>query len=346
MAERVVERVHHPVGDIVDRAVAGARHDLRRVREGGALVGRADELELGHGGEHGLGALLGAVEIARRRQPRRRLDQAGEQRGFGERNVARRLAEIALRGLLDAVGAGAEIDAVEIELEDLGLGEFPFQPERQQHLLQLAVDRALLRQKQILRQLLGDGGAALAHAAVQDVGDERARDAEGVDAVVLVEAAVLDGDEGLRHVTRQVLERQRLAGEVAAARQRAALGIDDLDRRRPLGDFERLDRRQMRADIDHGADAADREPQSEHRAPSRSRARSASGAACAACALWRDAARARRLARGSARSAGALSNTGSRRAPFPRLCAIGDPARNAGATLAAGPQARTLERAI
>ena len=260
MADRVVERVHHPVGDVVDRPVAGARHDLRRVREGGALVRRADELELGHGGEHRLLALLGAVEIARRRQPRRRLDQAGEQRGLGERNIARRLAEVTLRGLLDAVGAGAEINAVEIELEDLTLGEFPLQPDRQQHLLQLAVDRALLRQKQILRQLLGDGGAALAHAAVQDIGDERARDPEGVDAVVLVKAAVLDGDEGLRHVTRQVLERQWLTGEVAAARQRAALGIDDLDRRRPLGDFERLDRRQVRADIDHRADAADGEP--------------------------------------------------------------------------------------
>jgi len=35
--------------------------------------------------------------------------------------VFRALAEIALRGGIDPIGAGAEIDAVEIELEDLGL---------------------------------------------------------------------------------------------------------------------------------------------------------------------------------------------------------------------------------
>ena len=47
------------------------------------------------------------------------LHQAGQHRGLGERHLARRLAEIALRRRLDAIGAGAEIDAVEIELEDL-----------------------------------------------------------------------------------------------------------------------------------------------------------------------------------------------------------------------------------
>ena len=52
------------------------------------------------------------------------LHEAGEQRRFGKRQLPRRFAEIALRSLLDAVGAGAEIDAVEIKLEDLRLGEF------------------------------------------------------------------------------------------------------------------------------------------------------------------------------------------------------------------------------
>ena len=75
----------------------------------------------GHGGEHDLRAPLGAVGIAGRRQPRRRLDEAGEHRRFGELHLARGLAEIALRGRLDAVGAGAEIDAVEIELENFVL---------------------------------------------------------------------------------------------------------------------------------------------------------------------------------------------------------------------------------
>ena len=99
---------------------------------------------------------------------------------------ARRLAEIALRGLLDAVGAGAEIDAVEIHLEDLRLGELTLEPQRQQRFLELAVDRALLRQEEILGELLRDGRAALRDGAVQDVGDESAPDAERVDAVMFV----------------------------------------------------------------------------------------------------------------------------------------------------------------
>ena len=83
-----------------------------------------------------------------------------------ERPLPRRLDEIALRRALDAVGAGAEIDAVEIEFENLGLGEFVFEPEREHHLLQFARDRALLRQEQILGELLGDGRSALCGAAV------------------------------------------------------------------------------------------------------------------------------------------------------------------------------------
>ena len=47
------------------------------------------------------------------------------------------MAEIFLRRRLDAVGAGAEIDAVEVELEDLVLGVFMLEPQRQNRLLDL-----------------------------------------------------------------------------------------------------------------------------------------------------------------------------------------------------------------
>ncbi len=82
----------------------------------------------------------------------------------GDRHVLRRLAEIALRRGLDAIGAGAEIDAVEIELEDLVLGIFALQPEREFDFLQLARKRALLGQEQVLRELLGQRRAALRDA--------------------------------------------------------------------------------------------------------------------------------------------------------------------------------------
>ena len=211
--------------------------------------------------------LFGAVEVAGGGKPRRRLHQAGEQGRLGQAEFFGVFAEIALRGLLDAVGAGAEIDAVKIELEDLRLGEFALQPDREHRLLQLAVNGALLRQKKILRQLLRDGGGALGHAAVQDIGDERARDAVRIDAVMLIEAAVLDGDEGFRHVARQIFQGQHGAAVIAAGGERAAMHVDDLDRGRPLGDFQRLDRRQMRAGPGNGANAADDQPQRQHQAP-------------------------------------------------------------------------------
>ncbi len=141
------------------------------------------------------------------------------------------------------------------------------QPEREFDFLQLALQRALLGQEQVLGELLGQRRAALRDAAMQDVGDRRARDAERVDAVMRIEAAVLDGDEGLRQIGRQILQRDIGAGHFAARRQHAAVEADDLDGRRPLRNFQRLDRRQMRADPDHDADDGDRRPQAEHRAP-------------------------------------------------------------------------------
>ena len=105
---------------------------------------------------------------------RRRLEQAGEHRGFGEVHVARGLVEVVLRRRVDAEGAAAHIGAVEIELEDLVLGEPRLEPDREERLLDLALDGALVGQEQVLGELLRDRGAALHHAAGARVG-QRAR---------------------------------------------------------------------------------------------------------------------------------------------------------------------------
>ena len=160
--------------------------------------------------------------IAARRQPRRRFDQAREHRRLGDLHLAGGFAEIALRRGFDAIGAGAEIDAVEIELEDFWLLlNLRSSQTRQHHLLHLAQERALLGQEQVLGELLGDGRAALRDAAVQDVGHRGAREPDRIDAVVAVEAAVLDRDERLRQIGRQLLERHVGAAHFAARRQRS-----------------------------------------------------------------------------------------------------------------------------
>ena len=131
---------------------------------------------LGHRGDHLGRAFGGGAGIAVGRELRRRLHQAGEHRGLLQRDLPRAVAEIFLRGGLDPVGAGAEIDAVQVEFEDLILGIFVLEPEREDRFLNLARQRALLRQKQVLGELLGDRRAALDPAAMEDVAKSGARD--------------------------------------------------------------------------------------------------------------------------------------------------------------------------
>src|SRR5262249_56794941 len=116
---------------------------------------------------------------------------------FGDPHLARRLAEIALRGRFDPVGAGAEIDAVEIKLKNLRLAEPALEPERQHELLHLAPERALLGEKQVLCELLGNRRAALRHAAAKHVGRGGAHESDRIDAGMAVKTPILHRDEYL-----------------------------------------------------------------------------------------------------------------------------------------------------
>jgi hypothetical protein len=119
------------------------------------------------------------------------------------------------------------IGAVEIELEDLVLGQAPFQPDREEGLVDLALDGALVAQEQVLGELLGDRGAALADAAGLGVGDEGARGAGDVDAEMLVEAAVLGRQRRLDQHVRKVFQRDRIVVLDAAAADRVAVAIEE-----------------------------------------------------------------------------------------------------------------------
>ncbi|MGY3422555.1 hypothetical protein ACVWZW_003030 [Bradyrhizobium sp. F1.13.4] len=157
----------------------------------------------------------------------RRLEQAGEHRGFGERHVTCRFVEVEMRGAVDAEGAAAHIGAVEIQLEDFVLGQAPFQPDREEGFVDLALDGALVAQEQVLGELLGDRGAALADAAGLGVGDERARGAGDVDAEMLVEAAVLGRERRLDQHVRKIFQRDRIVVLDAAAADRVAVAVEE-----------------------------------------------------------------------------------------------------------------------
>src|SRR5439155_18087177 len=106
-------------------------------------------------------------------------------------------AEVNPRRRLDAVGALAEIDRVEVLGEDLVLRPLALELIGKRRLLKLLEDRAvLLGEQRVLHELLGDRRAPLRGALLADVLPHGARDSLIVDALVLVEALVLDRDHG------------------------------------------------------------------------------------------------------------------------------------------------------
>ncbi|EHJ62675.1 hypothetical protein NSU_0187 [Novosphingobium pentaromativorans US6-1] len=151
-----------------------------------------------------LGMLLAAVDFRRARQDRK------ESR-LAERQLIDVLVEISARGGLHAERTTAQRDLVEIELEDLLLGQHAFDAAGQHHFLQLAGDRVLVANQNVLGDLLGDSRAtlgALTAAVLGDVVDHRARKAAEIDAAMGPERAVLRREEGVHQRTRKIDEAQ------------------------------------------------------------------------------------------------------------------------------------------
>src|SRR5690606_24180630 len=96
------------------------------------------------------GALAGEVDIIRGRIMRGRLEKSSQHRGFRKGEGTGGLLEKTLRGRLNAIGAAAEIDAVQIERENLLLAVARLQPDGEQHFPQLAADRAVGLEKDVL----------------------------------------------------------------------------------------------------------------------------------------------------------------------------------------------------
>src|SRR6266700_1616264 len=133
--------------------------------------------------------------------------EPSEQRALLELEIIGRFSKIAARPQLDAPRAAAEIDGIEIELEDFRLAERALDPRRHDHLADLALVGEVIAHQQVLHDLLGDGRAALRPPGLGEAIDEGADQAALVDPVVLVEAFVLGREEGFLHVLGDIGER-------------------------------------------------------------------------------------------------------------------------------------------
>ncbi len=172
----------------------GRRRHLRRrrarVREGGHQVGVA------------LGQGPAPQEVAR---------VVAQRAGHDDRQAAelvalqpgRRLAEVVAGRRADPVHPGAELDAVQVQLQDAPLGQQQVHLQGGPGLRVLPQVRAVLGQPEGPGQLHGDGGAAAVHVAQRAVHLPGLPQGPQLHARVLVEGVVLQAHEHELGVARQ-----------------------------------------------------------------------------------------------------------------------------------------------
>ena len=137
----------------------------------------------------------------------RRLDQPGEQRGLGHRDLGGVLAEVAERCGLDAVEPVAEIHLVEIHREDFVLRVLTLETRGDEDLGELAANGLVGGQEALSGELLRDRAAALSQAAFEDVVQGGAANADDIDTAVVVEALILDREDRLHEPGRDFRQR-------------------------------------------------------------------------------------------------------------------------------------------
>ena len=170
--------------------------DLRGIGHGFRVARFIDESVGQHAAEYVEPAALGGGRVSVGGVIAGALGEPGQERGFRDREVLDVLAKIVPGGLPDSPGAVAEIDLVDVEIENFVLGEEFLDPPGQHHLADLAPESALGAEQQALDRLLGDGGRALLDPASQQVGPGGAQDRRVVQAFVFKEGFVLGGDKG------------------------------------------------------------------------------------------------------------------------------------------------------
>lgn len=144
------------------------------------------------------------------------LDGCGEERRLIRREVADILVVVGFRGRLDAVGVPSEVDGVEVLLQDplLALGAVDL--ERDDDLLEFALDGLLLAEPFVVvaDELLGDGGSAL-ELLSSDGGPHRTRRTGDGHARLVPEPAVLRGEDGVLDVLGNLVEGDRFTVDAA-----------------------------------------------------------------------------------------------------------------------------------
>ena len=145
--------------------------------------------------------ILNAVE---RVVVRRQIRYADNGSGFGNGKILCVLTEVGLCRRLHAVAALAEIHGVEVPFENLFLIVLLLEVQRLEYLQKLSLNGDIILLGEVLDKLLGYRRAAEGRAAGEHV-KRRVRRSEPVNALMRVKALVLDGDERILHVLRNLI---------------------------------------------------------------------------------------------------------------------------------------------
>ena len=163
-----------------------------------------DVVQILHAPQHVLLAQLGPFRIDHRVVGRGSLGQPGEHGGFGEVQLRQGPAEIGLRGRGEAVGALPEINLVDVEFENLVLGQIVLDLHRQQGLAELAREGLFAGQEEVAGHLHGDRAGAFPRAP--EIGEDGAGNAGIVHSAMVVECVVLRRQDRLPHRRRNCLD--------------------------------------------------------------------------------------------------------------------------------------------
>ena len=98
---------------------------------------------------------------------------------------------------------------IHIELKDFLLRILTLQLKRQKHFLNLALQRAILRQIGIFSKLLRNRRAALRDGTPANIRPNRTHDAAWIDARMVVEAIILNRDKRILEILRNIVDAHR-----------------------------------------------------------------------------------------------------------------------------------------
>ena len=197
----------------LDREPVDLRGD-RRIAGGVVLVLR-DVAELQHAPEHVVAAHDRLLRIGDGVEPRRRLGQSRDHRELGERELRDGHPVVDLRRGPDTVGALAEKDLVDVELEDLVLGELTLDLQGEEDFVELADVRLLPAEEEVPGHLHGDGAAPRPLLPGTNEVQHGPGQALPVDPGVLEEPIILACENRLDQSFRDFVEAQRLAALLA-----------------------------------------------------------------------------------------------------------------------------------